>query len=117
MLHDLAVGDPPDMNLRPARVLAGCGNTLELTLLCAPPRETVDELVPHHNLVLDGVRESGEGVPKFVRTLFEAFPFRGGAGIRSPVDVTGVEHFINSGQVPRIESIDDPAAERHVLVG
>src|SRR5438552_17882184 len=102
------------MNLRPARVLAGCGNTLELTLLCAPRAETVDELVPHHDLVLDRVAEVGECGPELGQTLLEAFPVRGGAGIRSPVDVTAVEHLINSGRVPRIECIDDPSAQRQV---
>src|SRR5438034_10015900 len=88
------------MNFRPARVLAGCGSTLELTLLCAPPREPVDELVPHHDLVLDRVAEVGECGPELGQTLLEAFPVRSGAGIRRPVDVTGVEDLINSVQVP-----------------
>src|SRR2546428_2684359 len=115
VLHDLAVGNPPDVNLRPARVLAGCGNALELTLLCAPPGETVHELVPYHDLVLDRVAEVGEGGPELGQTLLEAFPVRRGAGIWGPVNVTGGKHLVNSGQVPRIESINDTTAESHTL--
>ena len=116
MLDDLPIGDPPDVDLVPGRMLAGRRHAREVALHRAARRQPMHDLVARFDRIVDGVVQIREGGPVGHHELLETFARRRDARLRVVLDKIRRVNLVDEVVVSLVEDLERNALELHLQI-